>query len=81
MLSANPIQHARTKQVELDLYFVREKVQSGSLMVKHIRSVDQIADILTKAISSSRFYTLRSKLRVNSLPVLSLRGTVKESYN
>lgn len=48
MLSANPIQHAWTKHVKLDLYFVREKVQSDTLIVKRIGSADQIADILTK---------------------------------
>lgn len=37
-LSANPVQHARTKHVELDLYFVREKVAQGSIIVRHIPS-------------------------------------------
>lgn len=76
-LSANPILHARTKHVELDLYFVREKVVQGALFVKHVPSVDQVADVLTKAISSSKFKTLRDKLRVRSLPTLSLRGDVR----
>lgn len=49
LLSANPIQHARRKHVELDLYFVREKVVQGRLIVKHIPLVDQIADILTES--------------------------------
>lgn len=79
MLSTNPTKHARTKHVELELYFVREKVHNGSLIVKHIRSIDQIADILTKSISSSKFYTLRRKLKVDLIPTLSLRGTVKEA--
>lgn len=49
LLSANPIQHARTKHLELDLYFVREKVLHGQLVVKHVPSSAQLADILTKA--------------------------------
>lgn len=78
MMSANPIQHARTKHLELDLYFVREKVVQGQLIVKHIPSANQIADILTKAISKSRIHTLRNNLRVQPLPTLRLRGDVKD---
>lgn len=55
MLSTNPIQHPKTKHVELDLNFVKEKVLQGSLIVDHIPFVDQLADILPNAISSSRF--------------------------
>lgn len=63
--SANPIQHAWTKHLELDIYFVREKVLHDHFIVKHIPTIDQIADILTKAISSAQFQTLRDKLRVH----------------
>lgn len=53
-------------------------MQNQSLIFKHIQSANQIADILTKVISSSRFQELRSKLRVVPNPTLLLRGTVKE---
>ena len=78
MLSANPVLHARTKHVEMDLYFVREKVAQGLIRVKHVPSCDQVADVLTKAISSSKFPVLRSNLKVESLSNLSLRGAIKE---
>lgn len=80
LLSANPIQHARTKHIELDLFFVREKVQRHQIIVKHVPTQDQNADILTKALSQSRFHVLRSKLRVESLSTLRLSGGVKASY-
>lgn len=73
LLSANPVQHARTKHVKLDLDFVREKVIQGKLFVEHVHSIDQVADILTKAISSCRFNDLCCKLRVRLLSTLSLR--------
>ena len=40
MISANPVLHARTKHVEMDLYFVREKVAAGLIRVKHIPATE-----------------------------------------
>ena len=64
LLTSNPILHQRTKHFELDLHFVREKVTQGLVVVHHIPSEEQTADVLTKAVSSSRFPYLRTKLRV-----------------
>ena len=66
-LAANPVLHARTKHVELDLYFVREKVLWKKVLVQHVPSIDQTADVLTKLISSSKFPLLRNKLKVEDL--------------
>lgn len=63
-LSHNPILHARTKHMELDLFFVRERVLSKQLKILHIPSEEQCADILTKALSPTRFLYLRDKLKV-----------------
>ncbi|KAM6582045.1 hypothetical protein CsatB_009047 [Cannabis sativa] len=78
MLAANPILHARTKHIEIDLYFVRDKVMQQQLQVNHVPAQDQLADSLTKAISSNRFPFLRDKLSVVSQSTLSLRGAVEE---
>lgn len=78
-LAANPVLHARTKHVELDLYFVREKVLRKLIEVKHVPALDQAADVLTKPISSSKFPDLRNKLNVKSLSALSLRGAIREA--
>nr|KYP50410.1 Retrovirus-related Pol polyprotein from transposon TNT 1-94 [Cajanus cajan] len=68
-LAHNPVLHARTKHMELDLFFVREKVAANSLHVVHVPAIDQYADILTKALSPSRFCELRTKLKlVDSSP-------------
>nr|GEW42678.1 hypothetical protein [Tanacetum cinerariifolium] len=67
-LSANPIFHARTKHVEIDYHFVREKVAQGDLRVQHIFAYDQIADIFTKPLPTLRFLFLISKLQVVARP-------------
>jgi hypothetical protein len=46
--------HARTKHMEIDLFFVREKVLSKQLSAKHIPGTDQWADVLTKPLPSSK---------------------------
>ncbi|KZV54184.1 hypothetical protein F511_36903 [Dorcoceras hygrometricum] len=78
-LSANPVLHARTKHIELDLHFVREKILSNVLSVRHVPSFDQTADILTKALSAPSFLRLRSKLNMDCHPMMCLRGEVKPS--
>jgi hypothetical protein len=75
---ANPIYHARTKHIEVDYHYVREKVLNKYITVSFISIADQIVDIFTKGLSSARFLFSKSKLKVISFP-FSLRGHVKVS--
>ena len=65
-LSTNPIQHQRTKHVEIDLHFVRERVAVGDVRVLHVPTTSQFADIFTKGFPSSVFVDFRSSLNVCS---------------
>ena len=67
-LAHNPVLHSRTKHMELDLFFVREKVLNKKLDVVHVPAMDQIADVVTKALSPSSFISFRSKLKVVERP-------------
>ncbi|XP_060171511.1 uncharacterized mitochondrial protein AtMg00810-like [Lycium barbarum] len=79
-LTSNPILHARTKHVELDYHFVREKVTVGAMITKYVPSATQVANIFTKALTKQQFQFLRSKLGVVSLPTSSLRGNESEFH-
>ncbi|KAK4369257.1 hypothetical protein RND71_013049 [Anisodus tanguticus] len=54
-LSGNPVQHQRTKHIEMDIHFVREKVAKGHVRVCHVPSRYQVADIFTKGLPAVLF--------------------------
>ncbi|PNX75386.1 retrovirus-related Pol polyprotein from transposon TNT 1-94 [Trifolium pratense] len=64
LLAHNPVLHSRTKHMEIDVFFFGEKVTANQLSVVHIPSTTQIADVLTKHVSTDKFLTMRSKLIV-----------------
>jgi len=67
-LSANPIFHARTKHVEVDYHFVRDRVVKKEIQIRFIPSHNQLSDVFTKPLFIASFTAFRFKLRVDHLP-------------
>ena len=72
-MSRNPVHHKRTKHIELDIHFVREKVSVGDVRVLHIPSTRQLADIFTKGLPTALFEEFRSNLCV-PVPNAAIEG-------
>ena len=84
-IAENPVFHACTKHLKIDIHFVREKVENGEVEICYVPTDYQIADIFTKGLARSRFQFLCDKLHLRISPVkkpdllgISLKPTVKE---
>jgi hypothetical protein len=60
----NPVEHSRTKHIDIQHHFLRDHQQKGDIEVFHISTENQLADIFTKPLDEKTFCRLHSELNV-----------------
>nr|GFD15007.1 ribonuclease H-like domain-containing protein [Tanacetum cinerariifolium] len=78
-LYCNPVQHQRTKYIEIDIHFVRDLVAAGQVQVLHVPSRYQFANIFTRGLSSALFEEFHSSLSVRC-PLAQTARSVSPLY-
>eukprot|EP00253_Pinus_taeda_P008301 PITA_08301 len=66
-LCKDPVQHQRSKHIELHMHFIRKLIHDHVLEVQYYSTDDQVADIFTKALTEAKFTKLRYMLGVQEV--------------
>ncbi|KAI3510533.1 hypothetical protein L1887_17599 [Cichorium endivia] len=66
-LMKNPVFHGRSKHIDTRFHFIRECVENGDILVKHVSTNKQKADILTKSMARNKFEEMRNLLGVKRI--------------
>ncbi|CAM8989664.1 unnamed protein product [Rhodiola kirilowii] len=61
-LCKNPVHHDRSKHIDTRFHFIRECVEEGKIVVKHVSTNDQLADILTKPLGRLKFLEMKGRI-------------------
>ncbi|PNX98622.1 endoribonuclease dicer 2-like protein, partial [Trifolium pratense] len=81
-LSKNPVMHGRSKHIDVRFHFLRDLTKEGAVQLVHCSSFEQVADIMTKALSFESFSRNRDKLGLFNLETGSLacKEVVRPQY-
>nr|GEX92933.1 retrovirus-related Pol polyprotein from transposon TNT 1-94 [Tanacetum cinerariifolium] len=78
-ISCNPVQHSRTKHIDVRYHFIKEKVEKGIVELFFVGTEYQLADLFTKALPEERFKYLVRRLGMRCLTPEELEVLANES--
>ncbi|GJR77681.1 hypothetical protein Tco_0916646 [Tanacetum coccineum] len=78
-ISCNPVQHSRTKHINIGYHFIKEHVEKGTIKLYFVRTEYQLADILTKALPKKRFEYLVHRIGMRCMTPIQLERLAKLS--
>ena len=70
-IAHNPVQHDRIKHIEIDRHFIKEKLDQKIISFPFVISANQLADVLTKIVSTKEFYHMIGKLDMINIYALT----------
>jgi hypothetical protein len=63
-LAVNPMMTGRSKHIAIKYHFIRERITDGKLKIEYVPSAENVADILTKGLGSTKHNDLRTKMNI-----------------
>jgi hypothetical protein len=70
-IATNPVQHKRTKHIDIRHHFLRDHVSKVDIVMESVRTDDQLANIFIKPLDETRFCKLMSELNIISLSIVA----------
>ncbi|GJW05713.1 retrovirus-related pol polyprotein from transposon TNT 1-94 [Tanacetum coccineum] len=78
-ISCNPIQHSKTKHIDIRYYFIKEHVERGNVEIYFVGTEYQLADLFTKALPKERFEYLVHRIGMRCMTPTQLESLTKLS--
>ena len=79
-LAKNPTNHSRTKHIDIQHHFIRERLESGEISLRYCPTQEMVADVLTKALARERHQKLRRDMGLLEIDCLQ-SGSVEDIRN
>jgi hypothetical protein len=76
-IAHNPVQYDRAKHIEIDRHFMKEMLRAELICTPYVKIGKQLADILTKRVSSSVLHSALSKLGMRDIFTSAFGGMLK----
>ncbi|GJS91094.1 hypothetical protein Tco_0773730 [Tanacetum coccineum] len=79
-ISCNPVQHSRTKHIDVRYHFIKEKVEKGIVELFFVGTEYQLADLFTKALSEDRWQSAPASDYKNQSAQIESRAQKRSNY-